>query len=64
MPKTYDPFLVALSVLIAVWASYDALLIWSMHFVGMLARRLPVPVSYGAALVALSVVVAVSRPSE
>ena len=32
--------------------------IWTMHFVGMLAFRLPVPVSYGAALVALSVIVA------
>jgi NO-binding membrane sensor protein with MHYT domain len=32
--------------------------IWSMHFVGMLAFRLPVPVSYGPALVAVSVVVA------
>jgi len=87
MPKTYDPFLVALSVLIAVWASYDALLlagrvkvargtsrpvwliagslamgigIWSMHFVGMLALRLPVAVSYDVALVTLSVVVAIS----
>jgi PAS domain S-box-containing protein len=87
MPKTYDPFLVALSALIAVWASYDALLlagrvkvagatarpvwliagslvlgigIWSMHFVGMLALRLPVAVSYDATLVALSVWVAVS----
>jgi NO-binding membrane sensor protein with MHYT domain len=87
MPKTYDPFLVALSVLIAVWASYDALLlagrvkvargtarpiwliagsfamgigIWSMHFVGMLALRLPVAVSYDVALVTLSVVMAIS----
>jgi PAS domain S-box-containing protein len=87
MPKTYDPFLVALSVLIAVWASYDALLlagrvkvargsarpvwliagsfamgigIWSMHFVGMLALRLPVAVGYDVALVTLSVVMAIS----
>jgi PAS domain S-box-containing protein len=87
MPKTYDPFLVVLSVLIAVWASYDALLlagrvkvargtarpiwliagsfamgigIWSMHFVGMLALRLPVAVSYDVALVTLSVVMAIS----
>jgi signal transduction histidine kinase len=34
--------------------------IWTMHFVGMLAFRLPVPVSYGAPLVALSVAVAMS----
>jgi diguanylate cyclase len=87
VPKTYDPFLVALSVLIAVWASYDALLlagrvkvargsarpvwliagsfamgigIWSMHFVGMLALRLPVAVGYDVALVTLSVVMAIS----
>jgi methyl-accepting chemotaxis protein PixJ len=32
--------------------------IWTMHFVGMLAFRLPVVVSYGAPLVALSVAVA------
>jgi two-component system sensor histidine kinase/response regulator len=32
--------------------------IWTMHFVGMLAFRLPIPVSYNAPLVALSVVVA------
>ena len=34
--------------------------IWTMHFVGMLAFRLPVPVSYGAPLVALSIAVAMS----
>src|SRR4051812_43847977 len=34
--------------------------IWTMHFVGMLAFRLPLPVSYGAPLVALSVAVAMS----
>ncbi len=33
--------------------------IWSMHFVGMLAFHLPVPISYGLWLVLLSVVVAV-----
>jgi signal transduction histidine kinase/DNA-binding response OmpR family regulator len=32
--------------------------IWTMHFVGMLAFRLPVPVSYDASLVALSIAVA------
>jgi signal transduction histidine kinase len=34
--------------------------IWSMHFVGMLAFHLPVPVRYDAFLVALSVIVAVA----
>jgi two-component system, sensor histidine kinase and response regulator len=34
--------------------------IWSMHFVGMLAFKLPVPVAYGAPLVTLSVVVAMA----
>src|SRR5579862_1478133 len=33
--------------------------IWSMHFVGMLAFRLPVPVAYAVPLMLLSVVVAV-----
>ena len=33
--------------------------IWSMHFVGMLAFHLPVPISYGLGLVLLSVVVAI-----
>jgi signal transduction histidine kinase len=34
--------------------------IWSMHFVGMLAFHLPVPVGYDGALVLLSVLVAVA----
>ncbi len=33
--------------------------IWSMHFVGMLAFHLPMPISYGLWLVLLSVVVAI-----
>jgi two-component system cell cycle sensor histidine kinase/response regulator CckA len=33
--------------------------IWSMHFVGMLAFHLPVPISYGLWLVLLSVIVAI-----
>src|ERR1700750_222970 len=33
---------------------------WTMHFVGMLSFRLPVPVSYAATTVALSVAVAMS----
>src|SRR5262245_39681934 len=70
----YDAWVVVLSVLIAVFASYVALDlakrvrtpdrlvrlgwwsggsvamgtgIWSMHFVGMLAYRLPIPLGYG-----------------
>jgi NO-binding membrane sensor protein with MHYT domain/nitrogen-specific signal transduction histidine kinase/ActR/RegA family two-component response regulator len=33
--------------------------IWSMHFVGMLAFHLPIPITYGLGLVLLSVVVAI-----
>ena len=78
---TYDYRLVALSVLIAICASYTALDlagrvtaarnnarlawlfggaismgtgIWSMHYTGMLAYRLPVPVYYHIPTVALS----------
>jgi PAS domain S-box-containing protein len=73
MIGSYDPFLVILSILIAILASYTALDlagrvtasrgwarlwwltggaisigigIWSMHYVGMLAFSLPVPVQY------------------
>lgn len=73
MTATYNPWLVALSVIIAVLASYTALDlasrlaaskgrtamlwliggafsmgigIWSMHFIGMLAFHLPIPLSY------------------
>src|SRR5579863_7855290 len=73
MTGSYDYFLVALSVAIAILASYTALDlagrvtaasgwlrqiwlaggaaamgfgIWSMHYIGMLAFRLPVPVAY------------------
>jgi PAS domain S-box-containing protein len=83
---TFDPILVALSVVIAMLASYAALDlagrvtsavgpsrlrwlavgatvmgigIWSMHFVGMLAFHLPVPIGYGLWLMLLSVVVAI-----
>ncbi|MGH7469490.1 MAG: MHYT domain-containing protein [Longimicrobiales bacterium] len=83
----YNPILIAISVLIAIFAGYTALDlansvvaargkarvawlaggslamgtgIWSMHFVGMLAFRLPgVPVSYTVPLLILSVVVAI-----
>ncbi|MDF5717822.1 MAG: MHYT domain-containing protein [Rhizonema sp. NSF051] len=83
---TYDLRLVALSLLIAVLASYTALElaarvtltqglariiwltggatimgigIWSMHFVGMLAFSLPVPIDYDVPTVLLSMLAAV-----
>jgi PAS domain S-box-containing protein len=83
----YSPALVALSIVIAVLASYAALAlsarvtasrgrfrvawliggsiamgvgIWSMHFVGMLAFHLPVPMAYDVRTVALSALVAVA----
>src|SRR5713226_10542331 len=82
---TYDPYLVALSILVACVASYTALDIggrirgsrrwarlawlataamamgggiWSMHFIGMLAFFMPMPVSYDFGLTLLSLVVA------
>jgi NO-binding membrane sensor protein with MHYT domain/two-component sensor histidine kinase len=82
---TYDPYLVALSILVASFASYTALDlvghagaarglarharlvaaaitmgggIWSMHFVGMLAFVMPIPISYDIGLTTLSLVVA------
>src|SRR5437879_3552560 len=87
---THDPYLVALSVLIASFASYTALDlggrvgaarglarrvwlvaaaitmgggIWSMHFVGMLAFIMPIPMSYEIGLTALSLVVAIFATS-
>ncbi|HZQ55591.1 MAG TPA: MHYT domain-containing protein [Bryobacteraceae bacterium] len=83
---SYDPWLVTLSVIIAVSASYTALDlgsrtaaaregkrrawltggavamgfgIWSMHYVGMLAFTLPVPVRYDLPTVLLSLLAAV-----
>ena len=83
---TYDYRLVALSIVIAIFASYAALDlaarvtaarntsrlvwlfggaiamgtgIWSMHYTGMLAYRLPVPVYYHIPTVALSLVAAI-----
>jgi PAS domain S-box-containing protein len=83
---TYDYRLVALSIVIAILASYAALElagrvtanrgraqlgwllagafamgsgIWAMHFIGMLAFRLPLPVSYHVPTVILSLVAAV-----
>ncbi|MBV9266547.1 MAG: PAS domain-containing protein [Acidobacteriaceae bacterium] len=82
----YDPWLVALSVIIAVCASYTALGlasrttaaqgrkrlawltggacamgfgIWSMHYVGMLAFSLPVPVRYDFPTVIASLLAAI-----
>ena len=82
----YDPSLVALSIVIAVLASFTALDlggrvrgatrgqrwgwvaaaslamgggIWSMHFVGMLAFRMAMPVLYGVRLTTLSFLIAV-----
>ena len=81
-----DPYLSALSILIAFAASYTALDlasrirtasawaarywlgaaavalgggIWSMHFIAMLALRLPVPVNYDLTLTALSLLIAI-----
>src|SRR6266567_3454014 len=83
---SYDYRLVALSILIAVLASYAALDlagrvtsarggarllwlnggaiamgigIWSMHYIGMLAFRLPVPVQYDWPTVLLSLLAAI-----
>jgi diguanylate cyclase (GGDEF)-like protein/PAS domain S-box-containing protein len=88
MPRvdgTWDPWLIALSVAIAMLASYVALDlasrvsasaprqarywlvagaacmgvgIWSMHFIGMLALRLPVPMTYDLGITALSLLIA------
>src|SRR5258707_11326530 len=83
---TYDPYLVALSILVASLASYTALDlgghveaapglarrvwlvaaaitmgggIWSMHFVGLLAFRMPIPMSHDLGLTPPSLVVAI-----
>jgi NO-binding membrane sensor protein with MHYT domain len=83
---THDPYLVALSILVACFASYTALDlsghagaargvarrvwlvaaaitmgggIWSMHFIGMLAFVMPIPMSYDAGLTTLSLLVAI-----
>jgi diguanylate cyclase (GGDEF)-like protein/PAS domain S-box-containing protein len=86
MTSTYDYGLVALSVVLAMFASYAALDlagrvtatrrwvrvgwlsggasamgmgIWSMHYIGMLAFRLPVPVLYHYPTVVLSLLAAI-----
>jgi NO-binding membrane sensor protein with MHYT domain len=83
---THDPYLVALSILVACFASYTALDlgghvaaarglarrvwlvaaaitmgggIWSMHFIGMLAFVMPIPMSYDIRLTTLSLLVAI-----
>jgi NO-binding membrane sensor protein with MHYT domain len=83
---TYDPYLVALSILVASFASYTALDlgghvaatrglarrvwlviaaitmgggIWSMHFIGMLAFVMPIPMSYDIGLTTVSLLVAI-----
>src|SRR5258707_2968514 len=83
---TYDSYLVALSILVASFASYTALDlsghvaaawglarrvwliaaaitmgggIWSMHFIGMLAFVMPIPMSYDIGLTTLSLLVAI-----
>jgi two-component system sensor histidine kinase/response regulator len=83
---SYSPRLVALSVVISIFASYAALElagrvtaargrvralwlmggasamglgIWSMHYIGMLAFRLPIPVFYNWPMVVLSLLAAI-----
>ena len=83
----YDPVLVVLSIVIAIFASYTALDlggrvqrvrtglrwpwiagaalamgggIWSMHFVGMLAFQMAMPVGYETGLTLLSLLIAVA----
>lgn len=85
MEGTYDLRLVALSVVVAIFASYTALDlarrvsesrgsaalawliggaismglgIWSMHFIGMLAFSLPIPMAHDAPLTLLSLLIA------
>jgi len=86
MVGTFDFWLVILSIVVAVFASYVALEfasrvsaahgiiaaenwltggaismgvgIWSMHFVGMLAFRLPIPMSYDIPITVLSLIIA------
>jgi NO-binding membrane sensor protein with MHYT domain/nitrogen-specific signal transduction histidine kinase len=86
MSGTFDWFIVALSILIAVYVSYIvvgictriavsqratalnwtvggalamATGIWAMHFIGMLAFTLPIPVHYDIALTGLSIIPAI-----
>jgi diguanylate cyclase len=89
MTGTYNPWMVYLSIFVAIFVSYTALNlasrvartrratawfwlcggavamgcgIWSMHFIGMLAFSLPIPLTYDIAktLVSLAIAVAIS----
>lgn len=88
MTGNYDGWLVLLSIIVSITASYVALDltarieasrglkaarywliggavsmgtgIWSMHFIGMLAWRLPIPVSYDVAITLASLLVAIT----
>ena len=89
MVGTYNPLLVLLSILVAIFVSYTALSlsarvaqakgasdnmglwvaggaiamgcgIWSMHFIGMLALSLPIPLSYDIGLTAASLIIAIA----
>ena len=89
MVGTYNPLLVLLSILVAIFVSYTALSlaarvarandksantglwvaggalamgcgIWSMHFIGMLAFSLPIPLSYDTGLTLASLVIAIA----
>ena len=86
MTGTYEPWLVCLSVIVAILVSYTALVlavrvsnanrssarlwlgggaiamgggIWSMHFIGMLAFSLPIPLAYDVARTIGSLVIAI-----
>ena len=86
LAQHYDPFFVALSIVIAICASYAALDlvgrtsasrgrahvwwllgganamglgIWSMHYIGMLALNLPIPVLYDLPTVLFSLLAAI-----
>ena len=87
MQSVYNGWLVALSIGVAILASYTALDlagriviaeprrrviwlaggavtmgvgIWSMHFIGMLAFALPIPLGYDVSITALSLVIAIA----
>jgi len=88
MAGTYSPWLVLVSILVAVFVSYTALNlsarvarekelsrgnlwlaggalamgcgIWSMHFIGMLAFSLPIPLAYDISMTLGSLVIAVA----
>jgi diguanylate cyclase (GGDEF)-like protein len=87
MQSSYDPWLVALSLVVAAFASYTVLDIsarisllklkrqrqawlaggacamgigiWSMHFIGMIAFSLPIPLGYDLKITGISLAIAV-----